>query len=48
MKSILTLALFFLISGCASTGYNPHYIVSDTLDEEVTPPQQELADPTSF
>lgn len=48
MKWILTLALFFLISGCASTGYNPHYIVSDTLDEEITPLEPELSDPTSF
>jgi hypothetical protein len=48
MKLILTLALFFLVTGCASSGYNPHYIVSDTLDEEVIPQQQELSDPTSF
>lgn len=48
MKLILTLALIILLSGCASSGYNPHYIVSDTLDEEVTLPQEPSAHPTSF
>lgn len=40
---LLILALLFLLSGCASTGYNPHYIVSDTLEEDITP-----SDPISF
>ncbi len=37
MKLFLVFALFFLVSGCASSGYNPHYIVSDILDEEGSP-----------
>lgn len=47
MKLILTLATIFLLSGCASSGYNPHYIVSDTLNEGITLPQESVADPTS-
>jgi|JI10StandDraft_1071094.scaffolds.fasta_scaffold34681_7 hypothetical protein len=48
MKSILTLALIFLTGACASTGYNPHYILSDTLDEEITLSEESVSDPTSF
>lgn len=47
MKMILILPLFFLISGCATSGYNPHYIVSDTIKEETATQQAEVSDPTS-
>ena len=43
---LLFLSLLFL-SGCASSGYNPHYIVSDTLDEEIMIPTEEPFHPTS-
>lgn len=46
MRLFLMLALIALSVGCASSGYNPHYIVSDTLDEEVIPPQEGVAPPT--
>lgn len=29
------IALFILLMGCSSSGYNRHYIVSDTFDEAV-------------
>lgn len=35
--SLLLLGLIFL-SGCASSGYNPHYIVSDATEETLTEP----------
>ena len=35
--SLLLLGLLFL-SGCASSGYNPHYIVSDTIEEVLPEP----------
>lgn len=45
MRLILLLfALFFLV-GCASSGYNPHYIVSDCLEEEVILSEPEVSDP---
>lgn len=38
---VLTLILFILIlSGCASTGYNPHYIVSDATEENLSIPEE--------
>lgn len=43
---VLFLSLLFLL-GCASSGYNPHYIVSDTLDEEIIIPAEESFHPTS-
>ncbi len=43
---VLFLSVLFLL-GCASSGYNPHYIVSDTLDEEIMIPSGESFHPTS-
>ena len=43
---VLFLSVLFLL-GCASSGYNPHYIVSDALDKEVMIPAEESFHPTS-
>ena len=48
MKLILTLAILFLLSGCATSGYRPHYIVSDASEEEVILPEAKISDPTCF
>jgi hypothetical protein len=43
MKSIFYLLIGLLLSGCAKSGYNPSYIISDTaqqLQETATPPAE--------
>lgn len=32
-QATLFLALILLLSGCASSGYNPSYIISDTASD---------------
>ena len=34
MKVLIFFMLVILFSGCASNGYNPNYIISDTLNTQ--------------
>lgn len=36
MKELLFLGLFFLLAGCAQSGYTPSYIISDVEKESYT------------
>ncbi len=40
MKKAMALFLLGLFSSCADTGYQPHYIISDTFSQET--PQEEV------
>jgi hypothetical protein len=40
MKKIIRLLLLGLLGSCANTGYQPHYIISESSLEE--PPQEEI------